>query len=115
MLHRLPALQLAALAMTASLASAQTAQPHLAPSSAVPAYRSAMEGYVPFADEKIAPWKDANENVGRIGGWRAYARESQGAAPAAPPPTRDGTPAARPASAPKPAAPAADPHGGHKH
>lgn len=41
------------------------------------AYRSAWSGYRPFADEKVISWKDANDEVLRIGGWRAYLRESQ--------------------------------------
>lgn len=101
MFHRLPALPLVALALLAGLAGAQTAQPPMPPASAVPAYRSAMEGYRPFADEKPAPWKESNDNVGRIGGWRVYAKEAQGGA--------SGVAPARPAAS------AAEPHGGHKH
>lgn len=60
-------------------------------------YRSAFEGYRPFADQKLAPWAESNATVGAIGGWRAYAKEAQGAqdgpAPAGPAreagPTRD--------------------------
>ncbi len=40
-------------------------------------YRSAFEGYQPFADQKVAPWQESNDTVGRIGGWRAYAKEAQ--------------------------------------
>jgi len=47
-------------------------------------YRSALEGYQPFADEKSIPWKEANETVHRRGGWQAYAKEASGA-PAAHP------------------------------
>lgn len=49
-------------------------------------HRSAFEGYRRHADAAPAPWKHSNETVGRIGGWRTYAREAQ--------------PAATPASAP---------------
>lgn len=49
--------------------------PDAAPSSV---YRSAWSGYRPFADEKVISWKDANDEVRLIGGWRAYLRESQG-------------------------------------
>ena len=43
------------------------------------AYRSAFEGYQPYTDEKIVNWKEANDTVGQIGGWRAYSKEaSQG-------------------------------------
>ena len=44
-------------------------------------FRSAMEGYKPFADEKPIPWKEANETVRQRGGWRAYAKEAQPATP----------------------------------
>lgn len=58
-----------------------------APMPAAPAvkgdlpYRSAVESYQPFTDEKPGSWRDANDSVGRIGGWREYAREAQGTAP----------------------------------
>jgi hypothetical protein len=76
-----------------------------------PAWRSAFEGYQPFAEAPVAPWRESNDTVGRIGGWRAYARESQ--APAASEPAR-AAPAVKPASplAP-PASPA--PAAGHTH
>jgi len=41
-------------------------------------FRSALDGYQTFTDEKVQPWKESNDTVGRIGGWRAYAREAQG-------------------------------------
>ena len=47
-------------------------------------YKSALEGYRPYADEKPIPWKEANETVYRRGGWQAYAKEAaEGASPAA--------------------------------
>ena len=62
------------LATAASLAAltalAQTTAPAPAP------YRSALEGYQPFTDTKAVPWREANDTVGRIGGWRAYAKEA---------------------------------------
>lgn len=65
-----------------------------------PAYPSALEGYQPFSDEKIIPWREANDNVGRIGGWREYARETRPTQP-------QGTGTA-------PVTPSSDPHGGHR-
>ena len=49
------------------------------PSQTAPpsAYRSAFEGYQRYSDEKITPWKESNDTVGKIGGWRAYAKEAQ--------------------------------------
>ena len=70
------------------------AQP-AAPSSGASAleFRSAFEGYKPYTDEKIIDWKRANDNVGKIGGWREYAREASqpetATAPAAIPATTD--------------------------
>ena len=39
-------------------------------------YRSVFEGYKPYTEEKIIDWKRANDNVGKIGGWREYAKEA---------------------------------------
>lgn len=39
-------------------------------------YRSAFDGYRRFADEPVRSWGEANETVGRIGGWKVYAREA---------------------------------------
>lgn len=81
--------------LAASLLTAQaTAQPSAvaapppvnlqAPADTGPtAYRSALEGYQAYTDEKMLDWTEANNTVARIGGWRAYAREaSQSQAPA---------------------------------
>lgn len=40
-------------------------------------YRSSLAGYRLFSDEKLNSWKESNDQVGRIGGWRAYAKEAQ--------------------------------------
>lgn len=80
-------------------------------------YESAFERYLPFAEQPLTPWREANDVVRRIGGWQAYAREAQSAASAAdaatsaspraaPPP---GTPASQ--VSPRPVAPAG--HSGH--
>ncbi|RPJ47097.1 MAG: hypothetical protein EHM16_07295 [Betaproteobacteria bacterium] len=51
------------------------AQPHINstpadPRAAVPApaYTSAFAGYRPLRDEPLAPWRDVNDEVARIGG-----------------------------------------------
>lgn len=41
------------------------------------AYKSTFEGFKRFTDEKVISWKEANDNVGRIGGWREYAKEAR--------------------------------------
>ena len=78
-------------------------------------HRSALSAYRRVGGEDPPPlaWRDANDTVARIGGWRAYAREAQGAAapasaPAVAAPAR--VPSARPADD---AAPPAG-HAGHK-
>lgn len=80
-----------------ALAAAQGAATPAAPQSV---YRSAFEGYRAFTDEPVRPWRETNDTVGRIGGWKAYAREFQ--ASDAPPAAAA---AAAGASAPVPAAP----------
>lgn len=58
----------------------------LDPQAAVPPaqYRSALAAYRPLAEAPVGSWKEANERVNRIGGWRAYAREAAAPAPTAP-------------------------------
>ena len=95
----LPVRWLAALpALTALAAVAQTDPAPVSATAPEPApalsFRSAMDGYKPFADEKPVPWKEANETVHQRGGWRAYAKESAVVADDHPPG-------------------AADPHAGH--
>lgn len=38
--------------------------------------RPALDGYQPFTDDKVLPWKEVNDTVGKVGGWRAYAKEA---------------------------------------
>jgi len=77
-------------------------------------FRSAFEGYQPFTDQPVAPWKQSNDTVGAIGGWRAYAREAAGE-PATPAPGSKAAPARHDAGqAPAPAQPHRHPHGGHR-
>lgn len=78
----------ALIAMTAA-AGAQTtaaaaADPQAARATADLGYQSPFEGYQRFTQEEVVSWKAANDNVGRIGGWREYAKEAR--VPAATPP-----------------------------
>ena len=68
------------LALLAAVATAQTMPPSQADSTSatLPAklgYQSPMSGYQPYADQPVQSWREANDRVGRIGGWRAYAKE----------------------------------------
>lgn len=78
-------------------------------------HRPALAGYRRLGDDRPVAWKDANEAVNRIGGWRSYAREAQSPAPADPRGRQD-LPVATPApasSAPSGTAPAPRGHGQH--
>ena len=121
--------------------AAKAARPDpLDPKASVPAlsYESSFSQYRRMGDEKPVSWRDANDTVARIGGWRVYAREAQqpDPAPAAMPgdvkpaampsdaKPATNAPGAAPATKPADAAPAAKPndsakpmpagHGGHK-
>jgi hypothetical protein len=73
-----PVLTVVAQAQSAPLAPAGRPDPLHAEAAVPPAsYRSALTGYRPWAEEKLAPWKETNDTVGRIGGWRVYARQAQ--------------------------------------
>ena len=71
---------LVALALPAVLlnhAISQTVLPVATPAPASAPYKSAFEGYQAYSDEPMVNWKAANDEVARIGGWRAYARQAQ--------------------------------------
>ena len=113
--------------LTALTAQAQPGVPStrpdpLDPKASIPtlSYQSSFSQYRRLDDGKVISWREANDTVTRIGGWRVYAREAQqpDAAPSAAPSAS--VPAARPASPasapqssemvkPMPAG-----HGGHK-
>lgn len=102
-----------AAAFLAVSAAAQSPTPTSAVGSAAPpqpiSYRSALDGYRPYTEQELMPWREANDTVARIGGWREYARESGDPAAPAPASSAAGAPAA-------PAAPAAStPRGSHGH
>jgi hypothetical protein len=52
----------------------QPAQADTAPAQAVPAPFKQYQGW---RDEPLQDWRQANQRVGEIGGWRTYLRESQ--------------------------------------
>ncbi len=95
-------------ASLAQSAAGKRADP-LDSSAAVPplVFQSTLGGYQRHAEQPVGSWREANETVNRVGGWRAYAREA--GRPDAPAtnnaPSKPATPA--PTSAPAG-------HGGHK-
>ena len=85
-----------ALVCAAGTAGAQTPAPREAAVAAPPAYRSAFEGYRPYVEEPLAPWREVNDTVGRVGGHVGVLRADESSAP--PPPA---TPGVAPAPAAK--------------
>lgn len=69
--------------LAASLAQAQPAPPAkvdpLDPNASVPRveHRSSLATYRRHSDEPVRSWREANDNVTRIGGWRTYLREAR--------------------------------------
>lgn len=91
----IPALALVAAAAIAQAqgAPARTARADpLDPQARVPAaiHQSPLAGYRRLGDDRRLSWKEANETVNRIGGWRVYAREAQQPDPAASAPAHGG-------------------------
>lgn len=77
-------------ALKSSVVAPSTALPDpLDPSIGPPAlaYQSSLSGYRRMTDEVPTDWLQVNEAVAKIGGWRTYARESQGSAAPAMDPT----------------------------
>ena len=101
--HHLPpagALLPWALALLAGAASAQAPADTAPPQSSLPTklqYSSAIGAYQAYGDQQVQSWREANDRVGQIGGWRAYAKEIT---------------TGKPASV-KGAAPSSNPHAGH--
>lgn len=90
MYSRFIALWTLSIATAAPLAWAQAASngaksdPQDAKASVPPVvYESSLANYRVYSDDKLMSWKETNDKVGRIGGWRAYAKEAQAPEPAA--------------------------------
>lgn len=126
-----PPLTLALAALIALAALSAQAQPAprsprpdpLDPQASVPPlrYTSSLQPADRSAAAPPIAWREANDAVARIGGWRVYAREAQqpDPAPDAPPPVgaHSGAPppALRPTPPAQPPAPPAQPdHRGHR-
>lgn len=39
-------------------------------------YSSTLASYKGYTDQAVQSWREANDRAGRIGGWRAYAKEA---------------------------------------
>ncbi len=109
------------LAAQAHAQSPTTKRPDpLDPKAQVPSvrYESSFAQFRRIGDDKPLAWREANDAVARIGGWRVYAREAQlpdpaaAEKPAAPAQTPAQTPPIAPAPAAKPMPPGPS---GHKH
>ncbi|MFB0899663.1 MAG: hypothetical protein QMB14_08670 [Polaromonas sp.] len=87
------------LSLWGGTAAAQTASESITLLPTQLQYTSPLRAYQAYADEPIQSWREANDRVGRIGGWRAYAKEAS---------TND------PVKAEPPANPHTGQHGGHK-
>lgn len=48
-----------------------------APSSVTLSYRSAFADYQTYSEPPVVSWREANDNAGKIGGWRVYAKEAR--------------------------------------
>jgi hypothetical protein len=85
-------------------ALAQT--PTLTPTGNALPFKSTLEKYKSYTDEKIVPWKAANDEVGRIGGWRTYLKEANEPDP---PETTEAKPVESKTAPPR----VTNPHAGH--
>ena len=65
-----------ATAQTSAVAPVKPVAPAAVADTAPPPYRSALEGYQRYTEEKMVNWKEANDATARIGGWREYAKEA---------------------------------------
>jgi len=45
-------------------------------------YVSPLASYSRYVEQPVGSWREANDQVGRVGGWRAYASEAQKEPPA---------------------------------
>ncbi|MBC7995161.1 MAG: hypothetical protein H7Z15_18170 [Rhizobacter sp.] len=93
----------AALLLAACAAQAQNtasgARPDpLDPQAKVPAaaYTSSFAGYRRPGEDKPLSWREANDTVTRIGGWRVYTREAQQSEPVAAPASAASQPPSKP-------------------
>ena len=112
--NRLPKQVVPVLVSMALLSAFATAGAQTGVASPAPRlqFQSVLSGYRAFNDQPVQAWRDTNDQVRNIGGWRAYAREAAEAPPIAeesqktPAPSGLRRGSATGASPPLPAAPA---------
>ena len=90
-LHAQPADKAAPTATSGDTGNAREAVPPLR-------YQSTFDAYRAQGDVTLLPWREANDRVRAIGGWRFYAREAQQSDG---PPTGQPTPAGSPTATPR--------------
>ena len=73
-------------------------------------YQSPFRDYRPLGEDKNTAWKDANDTVRTVGGWRVYAREAAEANKAREDSTTAPTKPLAPPATPKPAVTPAQAH-----
>lgn len=101
----------AALAMSIGASAQTVSRPDPAnPKLEVPPvrYESAFAGYRPFRDGPVASWRESNELVEKLGGWKAFASDKVPDIPGSPGSGKEPASIA-PSKAPGPAG-----HAGHK-
>ena len=59
------------------LPAAQAAETQAAAKAATPAPAPPFDRYQSWRDAPLRDWRELNDRVGEIGGWRTYLRESQ--------------------------------------
>ncbi len=88
-----------AIALTLTCAAGARAQPvpaSVCAASAPDRYASAFDGYRGYQEQPVLSWREANDTVRSVGGWRAYAREAAGSATVPEGGTAAATPVLRP-------------------
>ncbi len=64
-----------ALALLVAALSVSAQDAPAAPAAIVLSHDSVLSRYKRFEDPPVLPWREANDTVGRIGGWKAYSKE----------------------------------------
>jgi len=72
-------------------------------------YLSVFARYLPYQEQPLLPWQEANDKAGEIGGWRFYAREGKQSE------KDDKPPEPKPAETKPPATPAMNNQQHHQH